>query len=144
MVWAIKLLQQLRKSAQKLPWCQIPLGRTLLVGCPGGVPPYKDGREGASKEHSPKWSRCSGRTVSLAHKSGTMYAALFLYSITPGSITDVGCTSCPCSAETLEPSHAPEIVEKPCGVLEMWHCMLEMWLMMSISSFLSAAQMTEK
>ena len=61
-----KLLQQLRKSAQKLSRCQIPLRNTLLLGHPGSVPPYIEGREGAREEHSPKWSRCSGKTVSLA------------------------------------------------------------------------------
>ena len=130
-------------SSENLPrschGARFPLGHTLLLGCPGGVPPYKEGGEGATEEHSPTWSRCLGRTVSRAHKSGTMYAAVFLYVIMPGSITDVGCTSCLCSAENLEPSHAPETAEKPRGVLKAWHCTLEMWLMTSISSFLSAA-----
>lgn len=73
-----------------------------------------------------------------------MYASVLLYAIIPGRVTHVGCASCLCSAENLEPSHVPETAEKRCGVSEMWQGRLEMCLIMSISSFLSAAQMAEK
>lgn len=52
----------------------------------------------------------------------------------------VGCAFCLCSAENLEPSHVPETAEKQSGIQGT----LEMRLIMSINSFLSAAQMAEK
>lgn len=45
----------------------------------------KEGRESVEKEHSPKGSRCSGRAVALAHKSGAMYASLQMWDAPPAS-----------------------------------------------------------
>lgn len=71
-----------------------------------------------------------------------MCASILPYAVIPQG--DVGCASCLCSTENLEPSHVPQASEKQPVMLEMCQGTLEMYLITSISSFLSAAQMAEE
>lgn len=128
-----KLLQQLRKATLRLPSVTFPLVTlcfwdTLEVS-------LLSKRVGRAQERGTALSGAGAGKNSL---TGTQ-----IYH-TQSFQGDVGCVSCLCSAENLEPSHVPQTAQKWPGMLDMCQAMLKMYQITSISSFPSAAQTAER